>query len=200
MSFDLQEEIQGLLDIPKYEIPNEHDVSSLDPRSINGLLERAVEALAESTDAIIEPDVFDTYRSLLKYAEYLQGTIMNKMLDSISSAFQAQVEATLRDVDNEEPQVFMAHKTPLEMYAFLLHWFVSAAEKVKSSGEDEAAAPPPKARRGKGAKAAMSRAAPARGWTWEDQIPNTLAVISKVLRLKTQRIWTTTAERDTFIG
>ncbi|KAK7694121.1 hypothetical protein QCA50_003697 [Cerrena zonata] len=125
---------------------------------------------------------------------------MTKMLDSISSAFQAQVEATLKDVENEEPQVFMAHKTPLEMYGFLLHWFVSAAEKVKSSGDDEAPAPPPKARRGKGAKAAISRAAPAKGWTWEGQIPNTLAVISRVLRLKTQRIWTTTAERDTFIG
>ena len=200
MSFDLQEEIQGILDPSKYEIPNEHDISSLDPRSINGLLERAVEALAESTDAIMEPEVFDTYRSLLKYAECLQGAIMNKILDSITSAFQAQVETTLRDVDNEEPQVFMVHKTPLEMYAFLLQWFVSAAEKVKSSGEDDVPAAPTKGRRGRGGKAAMSRNAPRKAWTWEDQIPNTLAVASRVLRLKTQRIWTTTAEKDTFIG
>jgi condensin complex subunit 1 len=133
---------------------------------------------------------------------------MSKVLDSISSGLFAQVDATLRDVEHEDQQTFMTHKAPLEMYAFLLQWFVIAVEKVKSSNEETPAAPPPaKSRRGKGGKATTGRTATARGgaskqsetWSWIDQIPNTLALISKVLRLKTQRIWTTTAERDNFI-
>jgi len=36
-------------------------------------------------------------------------------------------------------------------------------------------------------------------WTWVDQIAPTLALISRVLRLKTHKIWSTTIERDTFI-
>jgi len=103
----------------------------------------------------------------------------------------------------------MAHKAPLEMYAFLLQWFVTAVEKVKAGAEQEvAAAPAPtKSRRGRGGKATSGRSAAGRSggtnqnetWSWIDQIPAMLALISKVLRLKTQRIWTTTAERDNFI-
>lgn len=129
---------------------------------------------------------------------------MSKLLDSISSGLAAQVDATVRDVEQEDQQTFMAHKAPLEMYAFLLQWFVSAAEKVKApAGEEEPATPAPaRARRGRGGKAATARTPAAKrreAWTWIDQIPATLALISKALRLKTQRIWTTTSERDAFI-
>lgn len=203
-SFELQEELQALQDLSTYEIQNEHDISSMDPRSISQVLETAVEAVADSSDSITDPAVFDAYRSLLKHAENLQGSLMNKMLDSISSAFQAQVDATIRDVEQEEQQIFMAHKMPLEMYAFLLNWFVVAAEKAKAADDDDGApvAAAPKPRRGRGGKAGTSRATTRKNvesWTWMDQIPGTLALVSKVLRLKTQRIWLTTAERDTFI-
>jgi condensin complex subunit 1 len=130
---------------------------------------------------------------------------MSKLLDSITSGLLAQTEATIRDVEQEDQQTFMAHKIPLEMYAFLLQWFTSAAEKVKASaGEDDPVAAPTKSRRGRGGKSGgVGRAAAAKkndsSWTWVDQIPPTLALISKVLRLKTHRIWSTTAERDTFI-
>lgn len=129
---------------------------------------------------------------------------MSKLLDSISSGLAAQVDATVRDVEQEDQQTFMAHKAPLEMYAFLLQWFVSAAEKVKApAGEEEPVTPAPaRARRGRGGKTATARTPAAKrreAWTWIDQIPATLALISKALRLKTQRIWTTTSERDAFI-
>ncbi|KAH9924065.1 non-SMC mitotic condensation complex subunit 1-domain-containing protein [Fomitopsis serialis] len=204
MDFELQEELQGLQDLANYEIPNEHDIPSLDARSVAHVLENAVEALAESSDAIADPQVFDAYRSMLKHAETLPGPLMSKMLDSITSGFQAQVEATNRDLDTEDQQTIAAHKKALEMYGFLLNWFVGAAEKVKGPGEEDgAAAPAPKARRGRGGKAGTSRPAARRNaeeWTWVDQIPPTLSLISKVLRLKTQRIWQTTGERDTFIN
>ncbi|KIP06713.1 hypothetical protein PHLGIDRAFT_106688 [Phlebiopsis gigantea 11061_1 CR5-6] len=203
MNFDLQEELQAFQDLSSYDIPGEHDVSSMDSRTVSALLERAVVAIADSSDAIVGPQVFDAYRSLLKYAEHLQGTTMTKLLDSISSAFQAQVDATLRDLEEGEQQTYASHKTALEMYAFLLQWFATAAEKVKASGDEDAPPPPTRGRRGRGGKAAGSRGAAVRRtehWTWQDQIPAALVLISKVLRLRTQRLWSTTPERDTFIS
>ncbi|KAJ7677367.1 non-SMC mitotic condensation complex subunit 1-domain-containing protein [Mycena rosella] len=202
-TFDLRDEIQALQDVESYTIPNDHDLSSEDPAR---LLERAVEAVAESSDAISDPEVFDVYRSLLKYSEAVPGATMSKLLDSLSSGLQAELDATLRDVEQEAPQVYLAHKVPLEMYAFLLQWFVSAVEKVKSADGDAPGTPAPKARKPRGGKAAASGRSARAGnakkpeWTWIEQIPTTLNLISKVLRLSTQRIWTTTAEKDTFIS
>ncbi|OSD04955.1 hypothetical protein PYCCODRAFT_1385425, partial [Trametes coccinea BRFM310] len=202
--FELQDELQAIQDIDSYAFDNDQDISALDPRSVNDILHSAVDALAHSSDNITHPAVFDAYRSLLKHAAALQGSHMTKILDSISSAYHAQLEATVRDIDEEDQQTFIAHKMPLEMYAFLLNWFVSAAEKVKTAGEDDLApAPAPKSRRGRGAKAAQSRSTarkPPEEWSWQDQIPPTLNLISRVLRIKTQRIWQTSAERETFIN
>ena len=165
----------------------------------------AVESVAESSSEITDIKIFDVYRSLLKHVESLSGAIMSKILDSISSGLATELEVTTRDIDNGDQQSYMAHKHPLELYAFLLHWFVSSAEKVKPpDGEDAPAAA--KARRGRGGKAGGGRAAGRTAanrrkeiFTWIDQIPATLALISKVLRLQTQRIWTTTPERDAFV-
>ncbi|KAH9478251.1 Condensin complex subunit 1 [Psilocybe cubensis] len=198
-SFELQDELQSLQEIEEYEIPNDEYLSSQDPET---LLEAAVESIAESSDSIRDPDIFNAYRSLLKHPNAVPGPVMSKLLDSISSALQAELEATQRDVETGDPQVCANHKMPLEMYAFLLYWFVIASEKVKASEETEAA--PAKGRKGKGTKATSRAAANKKTdtvWTWKDQIVPTLNLISKILRhLQTQRIWTTTAERDTFIN
>lgn len=126
---------------------------------------------------------------------------MIKLLDSIASGFSAQIDAAIRDSREEDQQVVMAHKVPLEMYAFLLHWFVPAAEKVKSRGEEDAPQPQPRARRGRGGKAGVSRATGKTGeaWSWMAQIPATLELFSKAMKLKTHRIWMTSPERDAFI-
>ena len=115
MDFELQEELQALQDLANYDIPNEHDIPSMDPRSIAHVLENAVEALAESSDAITDPQVFDAYRSLLKHAESLPGPLMNKMLDSITSGFQAQVEATHRDRDRGPTDYRRAQEGPRDV-------------------------------------------------------------------------------------
>jgi condensin complex subunit 1 len=166
-------------------------------------LQRAevVESLAESSESVCDPFVFDAFRSFLKYADALTGSTMSKLLDSLLSGLTAQTEAARTDIDGGDNAAIAAHRAPLERYAFLLNWFVSAAEKVKGADGDEPA--PAKPRRGRGGRAgaAAGRKAAARaaGWSWEEQIPGTLERIVRVLRLKTQRIWTTTTERDTFI-
>ncbi|KAJ6465485.1 non-SMC mitotic condensation complex subunit 1-domain-containing protein [Mycena vulgaris] len=202
-TFELRDEMQALQDVDSYTIPHDHDLSSEDPAR---LLEGAVEAVAESSDAIGDPEVFDVYRSLLKYSDAVPGATMSKLLDSLSSGLQAELDATIRDLEHEPPQVFMTHKVPLEMYAFLIQWFVSAAEKVKQADGDAPATPAPKARKARGGKTAAAgrsgRTANAKKaeWTWVDQIPATLNLISKVLRLSSLRIWTTSAEKEAFIS
>ena len=127
---------------------------------------------------------------------------MNKLLDSVASGLLSEYESTMKDLEVGDPEAIASHRTPLEIYAFLLQWFVSAAEKVKSRDDDDvaAAAPAPKARRGRGGKLTNTRGTTKNAqWTWSSQIPQTLALISKVLRLKTHRIWTTTSDRDAFI-
>ncbi|KAG8832801.1 Condensin complex subunit [Serendipita sp. 399] len=97
------------------------------------------------------------------------------------------------------------HKAALEMYAFLLLWVVGVGEKV-SAVEEEGAAATTKGKRTttKGGKAAASTK-PAKKktstWQWVDQVPSVLSLITKVLKtLPSNRVWTTTAERDGFIG
>jgi condensin complex subunit 1 len=163
------------------------------------LLAGAVQSVAESSENITDPETFDIIRSFLKNAASLQGSAMSKILDSLSSGLAAQATQAKRDVENEtDPQVVQAHRIPLEMYAFLLSWFVDSAEKVKSSGEDDA--PAPKPRRGRGGKAGGARGAARKdNWSWEQQIPTTLRLITRVLVMKFQRIWTTVPERDAFV-
>ncbi|KIO11298.1 hypothetical protein M404DRAFT_127590 [Pisolithus tinctorius Marx 270] len=196
-TFELQDELQAFQDPSSYEIPNEHDLHDNDAAE---LLQRAVGSIAHSSDEINDPEIFDIFRSLLKHADAVPGPCMSKLLDSIASGFSAEIDAAFRDSKEEDQQAVMAHKTPLEMYAFLLNWFAAAADKVKSPGEGELT-PQPKARRGRGGRAGGSRALARKveEWTWVDQIPATLELFTKAMKLKTHRIWVTTPERDAFI-
>ncbi|KAF8986383.1 non-SMC mitotic condensation complex subunit 1-domain-containing protein [Cyathus striatus] len=196
-TFHLQEHIDALSDIPNYDIPDEHDFSSESP---DRLLEAAIEAIADSSDAIQDNEVFDVYRSVLKHAPSLPSDKLSKLLDSVTSGLLAELEATIRDIESGDQNAYMAHKTPLEMFAFLLYWFSSVAEKHRPR-EDEDAPAPAKGRRGRGGKAKAPARVPRReNLDWEGSIPGVLALIAKVLRLQTQRIWITTGERDQFIN
>jgi condensin complex subunit 1 len=159
--------------------------------------------MAESSEAVTSPDTFDILRSFLKYASAVPGILMSKLLDLIMSGFAAEVDAAAHDIDHEDQQTCAIHKVPIEMYAFLLNWSALAAEKVIVPDEDAPAAAPSKSRRGRGGKAAQPRAAAknkASEWSWKEQIVPVLALISKVLRLKTSKIWTVSGERDALIG
>jgi condensin complex subunit 1 len=169
------------------------------------LYTEAVEAVAESPDAISDPKIFNTFRSLLKHSNLLPGSLMSKLLDSISSGLAAECDSALRD-EQADQETLRTHRTPLEMYAFLISWFAQAADKVKANDEVVVSAPVKRGRgRGRGAKAAVGRGGGARKevneqWNWAPQIPHTLAVIARVLaRIRTPRIWLTTPERNTFI-
>ena len=66
--FNLQEEIQSLSDDPAlYQIDHELDIPQLSTQAINRHLEEAIDQVTQSTECITLPEVFDVYRSLLKY-------------------------------------------------------------------------------------------------------------------------------------
>ncbi|KAK7028208.1 condensin complex non-SMC subunit Cnd1 [Paramarasmius palmivorus] len=189
-NFDFSEALEKLSNIPEFDLEHERDLNDEDPEQI---LEGAVEAVAESSDAITRPEVFAAYCSLLKHADAVAGGVMSKLLDSVSSGLQAEFESTLSDVTNDNRQTFEYHKKALEMYALILQWSAFVAEKVKSGNGDEgiSAAPAPKARRGRGGKAAGSGRGGGRSGKKQQE---------EVRRLPSQRLWTTSAEREKFIS
>ncbi|KAF6764466.1 condensin [Ephemerocybe angulata] len=194
-SFELQTELSALGQAESYEIPHEDDFADKEP---NELLEAAVEQIAENSDAIRTLEIFDVYRYLLKHAGSTPGVVMGKLLDSITSGLRAELEATTRDIEVGDPDAYLPHKLPLELYAFLLAWFAVASEKVKSEDDSAPAATTTKGRRGRSGKAAGGRAR-TETWSWQSQIPDTLKLILRVLALPTPRIWTTTVDRNTFL-
>jgi len=129
-----------------------------------------------------------------------------------------ELEATVRDVNpggvngsfedaaDVDQSTITAHKNALEMYAFLLLWAVIVGEKVGGKDEDGATTTGTKAKKApvKGTKAGSSAKTAkkkASAWSWVDLIPSVLSLLSKVLKtLPTGRVWTSTAERDGFIG
>lgn len=157
-----------------------------------------VESVATNSGAVADEEVFGVYCSILKNAEDVSGLVMKQLLDSILSGLQAEVEATNRDLNDADEHTYMGHKTPLEIYAFLLFWFLTAAEKVKVSDKDTE---PAKGKKGKGAKGAGAKASKKvdTKWSWIDQVKPTLALVAKVLLLPLQRIWVPTPQRETFI-
>ncbi|KAG7448874.1 uncharacterized protein BT62DRAFT_986013 [Guyanagaster necrorhizus] len=201
MGIDLQEELKNK--ITEHGIDNEHDPNKED---VEQLLEGVVEAVAESSDAITNSKNFDVYCSLLKHSDAVPGAVMTKLLDSLTSGFQTEVDATIRDAATEDTEAISGHKEALDMYAFLLHWFVAAAENVKSESEETAPASKAKPKRGRGAKAGRTggRAAASKKnmeqWSWQDHIPNALKLICRILeKLPAQYVWPTSMEREAFI-
>lgn len=84
--------------------------------------------------------------TMCRHSEHLAGSHLYKILDSLLSGFHAEAEAASRDIDADDHDMFSQHRTMLEMYAFLLHWFCVTADKFSPKDEDAPAAAKPKVR------------------------------------------------------
>ena len=85
------------------------------------------------------------------------------------------------------------HRELLEMYGFLLQWSVQATENLAS--EKSASAPVVKGRKGTKGKTVAAKQA----FDSSTQLITALDVMVKVFKLKLQRIFVTTSERDNFV-
>ncbi|GFZ43762.1 hypothetical protein JCM24511_01482 [Saitozyma sp. JCM 24511] len=204
--FNLQEELLSLSSDPSlYHIPRELDVSALSEDDLDSHLSEAIESVVNDPDSILHstPQTFDVFRSILKHADAssVGGAIMIKTLDAILSAINSHSSAVMALVSGagfaaEDMDAPMVHKRPLEMWAFLLQWFVSAADKMPSKASDAAPAPAARGKGGKSKKPVRSSSA----FVLSDHLTLILSTSQKALRLPTSRIWRTTSDRESFVS
>lgn len=202
-SFNLQEELLSLSADPSlYPIGNELDIPDLSSNSIDTLLSEAIERIVHEPDAISEApsETFDIFASVLKHADSptIDGNVLQKALDAIVSGLSQRSNAIMALVapGNDDMDAPLAHKAPIERWAFLLQWFVAAAERGAGRDPGEAAA----AATRKGAKKKTKSSASSSYFTWADHLPFVLSAMHRALRVPTSRIWRTSVEREAFVS
>lgn len=132
---------------------------------------------------LIKPRLFPT---LPNYA-------VAKVFDLIISGLSSEADVANQDVEADEQESLPVHKELLEMYGFLLQWAVQATENLAS--EKSASAPVTKGRKGTKAKPAGGK----QTFDSSTQLITALDAMVKVFKLKLQRIFVTTSERDNFV-
>jgi condensin complex subunit 1 len=80
-----------------------------------------------------------TYLRIFRHYNTLPGSIISKLLDSISSGLQALVDTVVKDLEVGDRGQDVTYRAPLEIYAFLLQWFCAVAEQHTSKGGTETA-------------------------------------------------------------
>lgn len=196
----------------------ENDPDSLTPTLIESALDPVHDVVAENPENILRGDVFDTIQFLLKCAPIaapqrgsrlsvipadsfaiirssalLPPQALSKILDLVVSGLAAIADNANADIESDEQESRHQHKKLLEIYAFLLQWTIAA---VEAKAAEKAHAVP--ARRGKGAK--IKTATKDGVWDSAGQIQAAMDTICRVMRLKLNRIFETTSDRDTFIN
>jgi condensin complex subunit 1 len=201
MDYNLQEELLSLGEDPSlYPISNELEIPDLSPAAIDSHLSGAIDAIIKEPDSIIysPEDTFDVFASVLKHADAppVTGPVLQKTLDAILTGLKHHSDAVMLLVapgadDLDAP---LQHKAQLERWAFLLQWFVAAAERGAGRAPEEQAAAPKK---GRGKKAAPR---PASSLAWADHLPHVLGTMHRALRIPSSRIWRTSSEREAFVS
>ncbi len=119
---------------------------------------------------------------------------LSKILNLIVSGLSTATDVANHDIENDEQETLSQHKRLLEMFAFLLQWTISAVETKVA--EKSMNAP---ARRGpKGGK--VKATTKDGSWDSTAQIQTAMDVMCKTMKLKLNRIFQTTTDRDTFIN
>lgn len=204
-NYNLQEELLSLSSDPSiYPIRNELDIPDLSSSTIDEHLSMAIEAVVNDPDVILHsPDqTIDVFASVLKHADAptVNGAVLQKTLDAICSGMSHHATAVMALVapGNDDLDAPLQHKTQLELWAFLMQWFVAAAEKGagRQPGEEAVAT---KARGAKGKKTTKTAAQPT-SFVWVDHLPLVLNTMHRALRLPTSRIWRTSSEREAFVS
>lgn len=197
----------------------ELDPDSFTPRTIDAALEPIVEALAENPENVLRSDVFDTIQFLLKcvptttmtevsrsaeehadlFALCRQSSLLpvpsiRTLLDMLVSSLATSADLANQDIDNDEQETFHHHKQTLEAYSFLLQWTIAAVE-TKAADKSNAA---PARRSNKAAK--LKTATKDGVWDSAAQIQAAMDTMCRIMRLKLNRLFQTTSDRDTFIN
>lgn len=204
--FNLQEELSALSsDISSYTIPSELDIPSLPEAEIDMHLSSAIDSVVNDPESLSHssPTTFDVLRSILKYADHssVSAGVLTKLLDAIVSGLGNHCNGVMTIIQGQgfeaDMDAPMVHRYPLEMWAFLLQWFVTAAQLIHGRSGDTSAP-------GRGGKSAKSKKAAATAsaatFSWPDYIPLVLTTSQRCLQLPTSRLWRTSVEKEAFVS
>ncbi|CAI2182996.1 11563_t:CDS:10 [Funneliformis geosporum] len=204
--FILNEEILKLQD-SCYFFPNEVSINDLDEIEIDKLLNDAVDIISENPFAITNEELFDTMRSFVKNVNSLKPTILNRVLDIIISGFQSEYTNTSNDLDFDDEETYSDHQIALEMYGFLLFWFITNAErkatsKSNASGETITSGGTASKRKTKRTRQTRSKVSSNNNedWDWSTQKQEALDLMIKVLEPRIKKIWDSTHEIEIFVS
>lgn len=127
----------------------------------------------------------------------------------MTTGFASALDDTARDEANAAD--YRSHRTSLEKWGLLLHWFVHIAEHERcvggaprvasASGGAAAAAVATTATTAAGRKKAPRTANNNDQFNWPAHLPSFLSLLSRAMRtLQSARIWSTTIDRDAFVS
>ncbi|KAL3486176.1 armadillo-type protein [Aspergillus germanicus] len=173
----------------------ESEPEQLSSTVIDNVLNPIVDAVAENPEGLARASFFDSLQFLLKYSTFLPTKSLSKLLDLVVSGLSVEADIIHGDLESDEQDSIQNHKELLEMYGFLLQWALSAVE-LKAAEKPAESAP---VRRGTG-KSGRSRAPKDSNWDGTAQIQVSMETMCKVMKLKLNKIFLTTSDRDTFIN
>ncbi|KAI9006529.1 condensin complex component cnd1 [Phycomyces nitens] len=187
--FVLHEELLRLQQdaVANYYIANEVVIHGRSDQELARYLNDITDRIEVVSDAIADPLVYDKIRSFLKNFGTVNERILARLLDILLSAFRAEVKATSEDLENNEKETFPDHRRFLELYGFLVHWFLLAAEEKTTSIST-------KSKKGK------ARIDDSGRFDWSTQKQKAFDIVGWMLELKLTKIWTMTPDRSTFIS
>ncbi|KAK4946443.1 condensin complex non-SMC subunit Cnd1 [Elasticomyces elasticus] len=175
-------------------LDGENDPDSLTASFVDNALDPVIDSIAENPEALARGTSFDTIQFLLKQTQVLSTESLSKILHLVVSGLSNTSDVANHDIENDEQETLPQHKRLLDMYAFLLQWSISS---VETKALEKSTTAPPR-RGGKGAKA--KSAAKDDAWDSSSQIQSAMDVMCRVMKLKLNRIFQTTSDRDTFIN
>lgn len=229
INFDINESLKFYLSDPTSVPTPEADSELLDCEDepdllsgtlIDGILNPIVDSVAENPEGLMRSSFFDSLQFLLKcapsslkspescpcepdselwklsrYCSQLPTAALSKILDLVVSGLAVEADIIHHELESDEPDALPHYKQLLEMYGFLLQWSLSAVE-IKAAEKPTTSAP---ARRG--GKTAKSKSNPKDGsWDSSAHIQIAMEAMCKVMKLKLEKIFMTTSDRDTFIN
>ncbi|ETI25252.1 hypothetical protein G647_04626 [Cladophialophora carrionii CBS 160.54] len=172
----------------------ENDPESLTPALVDSVLEPVIDVITENPEGLSRSSAFDTLQYLLKQSPVLSPQSLSKILHLTVSGLSTAADVANHDIENDEQETLHQHKRLLEMYGFLLQWSISAVEAKALEKSTTAAT----RRGGKGAKSKST--SKDEKWDSSNQIQGAMDVMCRVMKLKLNRVFQTTSDRDTFIN
>lgn len=101
------------------------------------------------------------------------------------TAFRIEIKTTSDDLENNQKETFSNHRHCLELYGFLLHWFLIAVEKNTTTAK---------------ITKKKSNQNELKTFDWSNQKLKAFDTASWLLDLKLSKIWTMAPERIAFIN